>query len=545
MVNDFTSMMKDLKISPDEVDRFKNAFDDPEFKEIFLEYVKELQNPENKQKYESEIAAMEAQRGIDAKFLHPEPRECFKTAEHSSRRPVWVNIACNSQLEEAKCERDENKKGFMWSFPHSMTPPREELAKNEKVQVFDVVFHPNTYRMGESNDKFMNMLRETALDAIRKSFDVVLDKKYDIDEDQKYFGTPTPTLMRSKMVDKKPITEADIADPRADVGLRKDLEKFIQEKRAKSKSTITGQRTRPGLREIVNANGTVQPEYDLKHQKNSNLQDFVGQGGAVSANRPDNLVITIKLPKLKVTKNIKLDVLERSLTLKTQNEEPNYELSIELPYKTDSSSGANAKFSSANQTLEVTLPVVVDSQPDAMYIHPNFLPEIKTPNGGSSSSSNKENRSDVDRIKNEPRVRKLFELIPSPNLILPDFKASESERWCLFEVTVGHDVQCECKITHDGFTIRSNYEQGREQIGLAISVGREGVDMQESQKINSEGFFEIKLRKPRPGLLKHYWMGKTQRNLDYFRFDALISDRQVLGGFLSLEIFPISFKLPN
>ena len=57
-------------------------------------------------------------------------------------------------------------------------------------------------------------------------------------------------------------------------------------------------------------------------------------------------------------------------------------------------------------------------------------------------------------------------------------KASESERWCLFEVTVGHDVQCECKITHDGFTIRSNYEQGKDQIGLAISVGREGVDMQ-------------------------------------------------------------------
>ena len=146
MVNDFTSMMKDLKISPDEVDRFKNAFDDPEFKEIFLEYVKELQNPENKQKYESEIAAMEAQRGIDAKFIHPEPRECFKTAENASRRPVWVNIAVNALLEEAKCERDENKKGFMWSFPHSMTPPREELANNEKVQVFDVVFHPNTYR---------------------------------------------------------------------------------------------------------------------------------------------------------------------------------------------------------------------------------------------------------------------------------------------------------------------------------------------------------------------------------------------------------------
>ena len=99
----------------------------------------------------------------------------------------------------------------------------------------------------------------------------------------------------------------------------------------------------------------------------------------------------------------------------------------------------------------------------------------------------------------------------------------------MFEVTVSHDIQCECKITHDGFTIRSNYEQGKEQIGLAISLGKEDVDTQESQKVHTEGFFEIKLRKPKPGLLKHYWMGKTQRDLDFFRFDALISDRQVNG----------------
>ena len=31
-----------------------------------------------------------------------EPRECFKTAEHTSRRVVWVNIACNELLDEAK-----------------------------------------------------------------------------------------------------------------------------------------------------------------------------------------------------------------------------------------------------------------------------------------------------------------------------------------------------------------------------------------------------------------------------------------------------------
>ena len=61
-------------------------------------------------------------------------------------------------------------------------------------------------------------------------------------------------------------------------------------------------------------------------------------------NRPDNLIITIQLPKLQNSKNIKLDVQDRSLTLKTESEEPSYSLKVELPYQIDSSNGANAKY---------------------------------------------------------------------------------------------------------------------------------------------------------------------------------------------------------
>ena len=49
----------------------------------------------------------------------------------------------------------------------------------------------------------------------------------------------------------------------------------------------------------------------------------------------------------------------------------------------------------------------------------------------------KETKSDKERIENENRERNLVDLIPAHNLTLPDFKASESERWCLFEVNVG------------------------------------------------------------------------------------------------------------
>lgn len=514
--SDLGAMMKDLNISEEEVKRMTQAFENPQFKELFLDYVKEIENPDNKAKYEEEIRQMERERGIEAKFIHPTPKECLHTKEHILQMNAFVNIATNDLVDEAKCLRDEKKRGFNWTLPHSMTPPREDMFDGGKCKIYDVIFHPNTYRMGESNENFMGMLRETAIDAIRKSWNIVLDKKFEILKDQQYFGKIESTILRSKGTQQ--VKEAEIQDPRSDVALRQDLEKWMQEKRAKTKSRITGSR-KP--EQIQPETGIIQPEYEIKQSKNVNMQDYVGNN-CQAPNRPDNLIITIQLPKLQNSKNIKLDVQDRSLTLKTENEEPSYSLKVELPYQIDSSNGANAKYKKEQKTLEVTLPVVIDKTADSLYIPQMLLPEIK-------KDIPKDIKSDNERIKNEPRVRNLVELIPAHNLTLPDFKASESERWCLFEVSVGLEVPCECKITPSGFIITSKYEKGKDQIGIAISLGVEGVEMMESNKITTDGFFEIKLRKSKPGLLKHYWMGKTQHCMEDYRFDALISDRQVEG----------------
>jgi len=53
--------------------------------------------------------------------------------------------------------------------------------------------------MGESNENFMGMLRETAIDAIRKSWNIVLDKKFEILKDKQYFGKIESTILRSKV----------------------------------------------------------------------------------------------------------------------------------------------------------------------------------------------------------------------------------------------------------------------------------------------------------------------------------------------------------
>lgn len=73
MEQQFNEMMKNMKITPDEVQRMTKAFENPQFRELFDEYVKEIENPENKAKYEEDIRQMEKDRGVDAKFVHPHP----------------------------------------------------------------------------------------------------------------------------------------------------------------------------------------------------------------------------------------------------------------------------------------------------------------------------------------------------------------------------------------------------------------------------------------------------------------------------------------
>ena len=212
--------------------------------------------------------------------------------------------------------------------------------------------------MGESNEHFMLMLRETAIDAITRSWNIILDKNYEVLSEKKYFGRVEPCVIRSKS--GKPVKESDIRIPRQDMSLRKDLEKFMQKRSAKSKSTIRGSRNPWEQKEKTNDDGTIQPEYKIKQSKNLDLQDYIGSpknAGNVCdcdfMNRvykfdldkanPDNLIVSIHLPELKVSKNIKLDVQDKAMTLRTIDEEPRYDLKIELPFTVDSKKG-NAKY---------------------------------------------------------------------------------------------------------------------------------------------------------------------------------------------------------
>ena len=67
---------------------------------------------------------------------------------------------------------------------------------------------------------------------------ISLDKKFEVLSDKQYFGRIESCILRNK--DGQKTKDADQPTLRPDLEKRKDLEKFIQKRNARSKSTIKG-----------------------------------------------------------------------------------------------------------------------------------------------------------------------------------------------------------------------------------------------------------------------------------------------------------------
>ena len=73
----FTSNL--LLLCFQEVDRLKDALKKEEFRKLLVDYAKEISDPENRKRYEEEIAQLERNRGQDVKFLHPKVHTYVRT----------------------------------------------------------------------------------------------------------------------------------------------------------------------------------------------------------------------------------------------------------------------------------------------------------------------------------------------------------------------------------------------------------------------------------------------------------------------------------
>lgn len=177
-----SSSLEDLDLSGEEVQRLTSAFQDPEFRRMFSQYAEELTNPENRRRYEAEITTLERERGVEVRFVHPEPGHVLRTSLDGTRR-CFVNV-CSNALVGAPSSRpgsDDDRgaaPGSHWSLPYSLAPGREYAGRNSsRYTVYDVVFHPDALALAQRHEGFRQMLDATALEAVEKQFGVKLDRR--------------------------------------------------------------------------------------------------------------------------------------------------------------------------------------------------------------------------------------------------------------------------------------------------------------------------------------------------------------------------------
>jgi hypothetical protein len=75
-----------MKFTPEESDRFRKSFEDPEFRKLFAEYMDELQDPKNREETESYISQLEGEQKV------PEGKELIRYQRVCSSTDNLVNL---------------------------------------------------------------------------------------------------------------------------------------------------------------------------------------------------------------------------------------------------------------------------------------------------------------------------------------------------------------------------------------------------------------------------------------------------------------------
>uniref|UniRef100_A0A2I3GLR4 Protein kintoun n=1 Tax=Nomascus leucogenys TaxID=61853 RepID=A0A2I3GLR4_NOMLE len=344
-----SSSLEDLDLSGEEVQRLTSAFQDPEFRRMFSQYAEELTDPQNRRRYEAEITALERERGVEVRFVHPEPGHVLRTSLDGTRR-CFVNVCSNALVGAPSSQPGSGgdrgaAPGSHWSLPYSLAPGREYAGRSSsRYMVYDVVFHPDALALARRHEGFRQMLDATALEAVEKQFGVKLDRRNAKTLKAKYKGTPEAAVLRTPLpgfIPAKPEREPK--------GPLPDFPYPYQN------SAAPGPRV-PSPPEAALQPAPTEPRYSVVQRHHVDLQDYRCSRDSAPSPVPHELVVTIELPLLRSAEQAALEVTGKLLCL--DSKKPDYRLRLSLPYPVDDGRG-KAQFNKARRQLVVTLPVVL------------------------------------------------------------------------------------------------------------------------------------------------------------------------------------------
>uniref|UniRef100_A0A670HM23 Protein kintoun n=1 Tax=Podarcis muralis TaxID=64176 RepID=A0A670HM23_PODMU len=344
------SSLEALELTGDEVERLSKAFQDEGFRKLFADYAAELSDPAQRAVYEAEVSALERQRGVEARFLHPQPGWVLRTSQAGSRR-CYVNVCGNALV--ARPEARPEPGGSRWTLPHCLAPAREELGSRRRPGeprgpprlVYDVLFHPDALRLAARSARFRRLVSDTALEALESHFAPGLDRANAAPlRGVKYKGVPQATLLRTPLPGAAPEGTGEEESPSP------PLPPFPT---PYAYPPRPAQPPRPAPQP---APAATTPRWSLRQRSYVDLQDYRCCRDSAPSPVPRELVVTVELPCLGSAAQAELEVRGRELRLESRRPAA-YSLRLPLPYAVDEAAG-KATFNKAKRQLVVVLPVL-------------------------------------------------------------------------------------------------------------------------------------------------------------------------------------------
>uniref|UniRef100_A0A0C9RMQ4 Ppi20_0 protein n=1 Tax=Fopius arisanus TaxID=64838 RepID=A0A0C9RMQ4_9HYME len=320
--SDRLEIWEDLDVTREEIQNLTKCLKQDNFRKLLIEYAEEVTNPGNRKIYEKEIGELERERGIDIKFINPEPGYVIKTSVNGIKK-CFINISKSDTVGKPNSQPsyEDGKRGLQWSIPFTLAPPRDDVDKKKSYcTVFDVVFHSDTLHLASKNSRFRDVVNDTAMDGIEKNFKVQLDRNNLKYPKMKFKGISQSTVIRKKL---------DNASSTAPEEISVDIEPEIYEKlmlsydenRKKYHKKFEDKPSRPSppstyLNHIKTLdtslfNSFTTPKFLIKHQTDLDIQDFqMSKNSKLNCTIPKNLIVIIDLPLLRFATDATLDVQE-------------------------------------------------------------------------------------------------------------------------------------------------------------------------------------------------------------------------------------------
>ena len=115
---------KEMTLTDKEKAGFTKAFEDPEFRKMFAEYMDEMQDPKYREETDAYIRQLEKEEKVPEgkELIHPKPEFVAKTYKMNEKGEkddkLWMNITSSENVAEPT--KQAVKGGESWSLPYSL-----------------------------------------------------------------------------------------------------------------------------------------------------------------------------------------------------------------------------------------------------------------------------------------------------------------------------------------------------------------------------------------------------------------------------------------